>query len=428
VSDLTLEVVDDDARFAELRGDWADVAAADADPNIFLTWPWAHTWWRHFGAGRADCELHIVVVRDAQGIVGLDPLFRSKVGFGRLAVPALQRISHDSGDYGGMLLARRGDEVVALLVAHLGAQLHGRVAVVVLSGLPSDARFTSLLGDELVRHAATVETMVEQLGDACLFTDVRAGFDLARQARKHKIRQRARRLGDEHGAVTFVDHTGDTLATGLDRLLSLHDRRWDGIDQPMQGMLADPARRRFLLDAIRALDAEGMVVLLSIEVDGTPVAVELDFVHGNRLFLFKGAFDPDYAAFSPGHLLRHKVFEDGLADGVDVFDFCRGDAQYKRRWANGEATSRRSRCRAPAWRGPWPDSGSMPPGRCSDGCGRAGPTWHQTCSRAVRGRAAAGRRRSRAARPAGRRRPRRTPRPGGAPCCSWSPSSGRTHQ
>ena len=118
--------------------------------------------------------------------------------------------------------------------------------------------------------------------------------------------------------------------------MSLHDRRWDEIDEPMQGLLAEPDRREFLLDAIRALDTEGMVTLLSIEADGTPVAVELDFIHENRVFLFKGAFDPEYAAFSPGQLLHHKVFEDGLADGVDVFDFCRGDAQYKRRWATGE--------------------------------------------------------------------------------------------
>jgi CelD/BcsL family acetyltransferase involved in cellulose biosynthesis len=54
------------------------------------------------------------------------------------------------------------------------------------------------------------------------------------------------------------------------------------------------------------------------------------------VFLFKGAFDPAFSAFSPGQLLHHKVFEDGLAAGVEVFDFCRGDAQYKRRWANGE--------------------------------------------------------------------------------------------
>ncbi len=336
MTDLTLDVVDDDEGFAALRGDWADVASVDPDPNVFLTWPWAHAWWRHFGAGRDGHRLHIVVVRDAQGVAGIAPLYRSRVGVGPLATTALQRINHDSGDYGGMLLSRRPDEAVAMLVDHLGAQLHSEVAVVVLSRLASDARFTSLLGDELVRHAATVETVVDQLDAPCLFTDVREGFDLAKQAKKHKIRQRLRRLGEQHEDVAFVEHTGETLEEGLDRLVSLHDRRWDEIDAPMQGLLAEPDRREFLLDAIRALDAEGMVTLLSIEADGSPVAVELDFIHENRVFLFKGAFDPAYAAFSPGQLLHHKVFEDGLADGVDVFDFCRGDAQYKRRWANGE--------------------------------------------------------------------------------------------
>ncbi|MGH9233530.1 MAG: GNAT family N-acetyltransferase [Acidimicrobiales bacterium] len=336
MSDLWLDVVDDDEGFAALRGDWADVASVDPDPNVFLTWPWAHTWWQHFGQGQPDHRLHVVVVRDPQGVVGIAPLYRSKVGVGPVATTALQRINHDSGDYGGMLLARRAEEAVALLVEHLGAQLRGEAAVVVLSRLASDARFTALLGDELVRHAATIETVVAQIGDACLFTDVGGGFDLSKQAKKHKIRQRLRRLGEQHGEVAFVEHTGDSLEEGLDRLVSLHDRRWEEIDEPMQGLLATPERRDFLLDAIRALDVEGMVALLSIEAGGRPVAVELDFVHENRVFLFKGAFDPEFAAFSPGQLLHHKVFEDGLADGIDVFDFCRGDAQYKRRWANGE--------------------------------------------------------------------------------------------
>jgi CelD/BcsL family acetyltransferase involved in cellulose biosynthesis len=338
MTDLWLDVVTDDEGFAALRGDWADVASADPDPNVFLTWQWAHTWWRHFGHGRPHHSLHIVVVRDPQGVVGIAPLYRSRVGAGPrpLRTTALQRINHDSGDYGGMLLARRADETVALLVDHLGAQLLGGVSVVVLTRLASDARFTRLLGDELVRHAATLETVVDQLDGACLYTDVRTGFDLGKQAKKHKIRQRTRRLDEQYGDVAFVEHTGATLEDGLDRLVDLHDRRWEEIDEPMQGLLASPERREFLFDAIRALDGEGMVTLLSIEAAGTPVAVELDFVHENRVFLFKGAFDPEYAAFSPGQLLHHRVFEDGLADGIDVFDFCRGDALYKRRWANGE--------------------------------------------------------------------------------------------
>jgi len=336
VSDLTIEVVDDDERFAALRGVWADLEDADPDVNVFLSWPWVSTWWRHFGAERNDRALHVVVIRDGDTVAGIAPLFRTRGGPRPLAPVSLQRIAPDAGDYGGMLLGRRADEVVAVLVDHLAAQLRRDVGVVHLTRLASDARFTRLLGDELVRRSATVEPVVDQLDDACLFTDVAAGFDLRKQTKKHKIRRYHGRLTEQHGEVTFVHHTGPSLDEGLDRLVTLHDRRWAELDEPMQGLMADPAAQEFLLDAIRALDGEGSVRLLSVEAGGTPVGVELDLLRRHRLFLFKGAFDPDYAAFSPGQLLHHRVFEDGLAEGVEIFDFCRGDASYKRRWTNGE--------------------------------------------------------------------------------------------
>lgn len=338
MSTLTLEVIDDDDRFAALRGVWADLEEADPDTNVFLSWPWVSTWWRHFGAGRGDRELHVVVIRDGGSVVGIAPLFRTRVGARPLRAATLQRIAPEAGDYGGMLLGRRAEEAVAVLVDHLGAQLQRDLDVVVLTRLVSDARFTALLGDELVRHAATIETVVDQLGDACLYTDVAAGFDLGKQTKKHKIRRYRSRLAERHGEVTFVRHSGATLEDGLDRLVTLHDMRWAVLDEPMQGLMASADSQAFLLDAIRALDAEGSLRLLSVEAGGRPIGVELDFVRGRRLFLFKGAFDPDFAAFSPGQLLHHRVFEEGLAEGIEVFDFCRGDAPYKRRWTNSSRT------------------------------------------------------------------------------------------
>ena len=57
-------------------------------------------------------------------------------------------------------------------------------------------------------RSATVEPVVDQLDDACLLTDVAAGFDLRKQTKKHKIRRYLGRLTEEHGEVTFVAHTG----------------------------------------------------------------------------------------------------------------------------------------------------------------------------------------------------------------------------
>src|SRR5262245_2084608 len=169
---LRLDVVSEAAALVDMRGDWGDAAAADPDANAFLTWQWASTWWQHHGDedGRL---LHLVVVRDGQGIVALVPLVRSEEGRGpgALRFAALRSLGAAAPAWGGAVLARYEPQAVELVVNHLGAQLRSGVGVVVLTRLAADARFTHLLGEELVRHAATVETVIEQLDDGSVVAD-----------------------------------------------------------------------------------------------------------------------------------------------------------------------------------------------------------------------------------------------------------------
>jgi hypothetical protein len=270
VTGLRLDVVADADEFADLRGEWADAAAADPDATAFLTWPWASTWWRH--AGREGDALHVVVVRDGGGVAALLPLYRTRAGRGRgpLGLTALRSLGADAGDYanGGALLARHEPQAVELIVNHLGAQLRSGVGVVVLSRLARRARFTALLGDELVRHAATVETVVSRSDGT---GDAPPPFDLDRLARAH-------------AELALVTHTGATVESGLDRLAELASGPAPASD--------------FLADAVRALDAEGAVRLVSLEDGGRPVAVQLDLVHGGRVSPVAGAVDGSLPALT----------------------------------------------------------------------------------------------------------------------------------
>lgn len=264
---LRLDVVADADEFADLRGEWADAAAADADATAFLSWPWASTWWRH--AGREGDALHVVVVRDGGGVAALLPLYRTRSGRGPLGLTALRSLGADAGDYaaGGALLARHEPQAVELIVNHLGAQLRSGVGVVVLSRLARRARFTALLGDELVRHAATVETVVNRSAAG----DPPPPLDLDRLARAH-------------AELVLVTHTGATVETGLDRLAELAAG-----PEPESELLAD---------AVRALDAEGAVRLVSLEDGGRPVAVQLDLVQGGRVSPVAGAVEGSLPALT----------------------------------------------------------------------------------------------------------------------------------
>jgi CelD/BcsL family acetyltransferase involved in cellulose biosynthesis len=336
-SDLTVEVVDQLAAFETLRDEWDRSVETSVDPNIFLTWDWLRTWWRYFGETNPDATLHVVVVRDADGLVAAAPLFRVAGRAGPLRVAMLRQISFDAGDYGGIVLVRRPDEAVDALLAHIGEQLRGGVGGMVFSRLTDDSVFLDRLRARLAAGAsgAGLEASETKLDGACPYADVSGDYDLRRHLKKHKIRQRQRRISEKH-AVEFTWHSGLTLDEGLRRFVEVHRERWAGREDDLQGQLADPRREAFLMDAIRALDRQDRLRLLVLTADGQTVGAELDFELCGRVYMFKGAFDPRFAEFSPGQLLTYRAFEDGIERGVVEFDFLRGDHPYKRRWADQE--------------------------------------------------------------------------------------------
>lgn len=336
-SPLTVDVVETPAAFDALRDEWDAAACASVDANVFLTWEWLRTWWRHFGEQRPDAHLHIVVLRDELGIVAAAPLYRTERGVGPVRVAVLQTIAHDAGDYGGVILVRRHAEAIDTLLDLCVARLRNHAAVV-LSRLPDDGVLVDRLRAAAVDPARATKLVVTEsaLADAvCPYTDVREGYNLTKHLKKHKIRQRMRRLSEKH-EVAFEYHTGPTLDEGLDRLVAVHEARWDDREEEMQGLFADSDHAEFLLDGIRALDRAGWLRLLTLTADGRTVSAELDFDFAGRVYMFKGAFDPAFGEFSPGQLTHYRVFEDGIARGVEEFDFMRGDHPYKRRWANAD--------------------------------------------------------------------------------------------
>jgi CelD/BcsL family acetyltransferase involved in cellulose biosynthesis len=308
--------------------------------------------------------LHLVTVRDRDGLQALAPLVRMRLGAGPVATDYFVPLGQEQADYGGFLLGPDPASTAPLLLDHLDELVSGHGALVTLPRLLAGGSTDRSLRDHV--WSPGVE-LVRTASATCPYTDLTSfpdpGAQLDRIAQRRKLPRLLRRLEDEH-RVEFRYH--DTSPRALDELIAVHLHRWETKDEAMQGLFATTRLRRFARHLVTQLEADDAVRLSTLRVDDLPIAACLGYLAGGRYHYHKPAFEPSFATYSPGLQLLWQLMRRVADDGGTEFDFGRGASSYKEHWATGTRTLESLQLR------PGPDPG--PPPR-SPGQGRrvAGP-------------------------------------------------------
>lgn len=138
---------------------------------------------------------------------------------------------------------------------------------------------------------------------------------------RHETRRKMRRFGDQLGEPRVV--TYDQPGAPLQRFFALH-------------RLADGRKATFMTPAMTRLFTD-LVKLPGWRVDALygdgprSVAATVAFVDRSGYYLYNSAYDPTTRDASPGVVLLNSLIASAISDGVDVFDFLKGDEQYKYR-------------------------------------------------------------------------------------------------
>ena len=109
----TVSIVSDAERFRSLEPEWRDLLGDSESDNLFLTWDWLHTWWRHCPDDR---ELFIATLRRHDRLIAIAPFVTR-----RRRLPRLQPLSTvqflGTGNIGSDyldLIVRRGEAAAAI--------------------------------------------------------------------------------------------------------------------------------------------------------------------------------------------------------------------------------------------------------------------------------------------------------------------------
>jgi CelD/BcsL family acetyltransferase involved in cellulose biosynthesis len=317
---LTVRVVDPLALSPPLAAAWDAVAQAASEPN-----PFAERWCLQSALHLLDPERHtrLVMVRDgADGpVIGVMPLAPA-TRYGRLPLRHVTGWAHPNHFHGAPLV-RAGFESFfwSILLGWCDAAPWAKTLLHVPRLTEDGPLHRALVDVARVRggEAGVVHREERALLESTLSPE--AYWDAAVRAKKRKEhRRQANRLADQ-GAVTFRRWSaGEPVEPWIDAFLDLEARGWKG---RAGSALASHGDTEAWSRAIIAGAAEaGRLDMRTLDLDGRPLAMLVNFLAPPGGFSFKTAFDEDYARFSPGVLLQQANLDLLTDERIDWVDSC----------------------------------------------------------------------------------------------------------
>ncbi len=325
---VEIEYVQDQDRFDGLREEWSALLPESGADNLFLTWEWLRTWWKHLSGRR---RLFIVAVRQGGRLLAIAPLSRKPGGFARL-LPILEFLGTGTAgsDYLDIIVRRGSEPEVREALAR---EMGGWKAALALSQLKEDGSTGSAMAHRLAEGRWAVS---RERTDVCPFIPL-AGhtFDsyLGTLGREHRynFRRRLRNL-ERDSSVRFEKvESEESRGEVLSALLTLHDERW----RTRGGSAAfDAAGIVAFHDEFSRLALQlGWLRLFVLRIDGQPAATLYGFRRGPTFYFYQSGWDPRFSPRSVGLVTLGLAIRSALEEGVEEFDLLHGSESYKFHWA-----------------------------------------------------------------------------------------------
>jgi CelD/BcsL family acetyltransferase involved in cellulose biosynthesis len=210
----------------------------------------------------------------------------------------------------------------------------GKVADVFCSeNLSSDDRATKSFLERIGHRGSSVYRVHRH---PCPFIRLGCSYEeYLQKAKSGRSRQTLRRkeriLRKRHEVNVERYSNGEITDAVIERIASIQEQSW--MKRRGAAVLGQPFYRKLLLDIARA----GLASAWLMTIDNTDAAFVFALIAHGRLYYAWTSFKLAYASsLSVGQVLTSRVIHDACDDGITLFDFGHGEAEYKRFWGTDE--------------------------------------------------------------------------------------------
>lgn len=345
-SGLRLEVANSFSD-APLQAEWDALLRGAASNVVFLTRQWQEIWWSNFSS-RAACSLCMLTIRDTGqdsggALIAIAPLFIETA-----PLPPLQEYSRgvlrpegegaprrivrfvggiDVADYLDIIAAPNHIREAWSSVLDYLLEIRSKWDVIDFHSLPDFSPSRELLAELALEKGLHAQVFPE---DVCPLVELPSDWETylmsLRKKDRHELRRKVRKLEGRDDARWYLVNPLDeeALQRAMQSFIVLH--RLSGADK---AEFMDERMAASFLDMARTLAHTGWLDLAVLEVNKEPAAAYLSFNYNGRLYLYNSGYDPQFGSYSAGVALLAYRIHKAILQGVKVFDFLRGDEDYK---------------------------------------------------------------------------------------------------
>jgi len=197
-------------------------------------------------------------------------------------------------------------------------------------GLPDGSRLAAALGPRRLRLVARAEAPVLSLEGG--WESVYRRRTSSRRRSLH--RRRRRQLADLGRAETVVARTPAEVGPALRDAVRLHAARRHG---RLDGSGFSTPPGGFQQPALLALARRDRTRIVTLQLDGRPIAYHCYLAFADAMYVHSLAFDPAYGRWSPGVVTTLDAIAHAASEGLRRVEFLGGGERYKLELADGIA-------------------------------------------------------------------------------------------
>lgn len=324
---LTITKINTTDGFLHLRQEWSLLLDHSPSKSAFLTWEWLFTWWEHLGR---DKDLYLLTAREGQELVGIAPLMLTtsrRLGF---KTRMLRNLGMPDTDVAGFILKSGRLDVQDAFLTWIENRCY-------------DWDIFEL--GEFPNHPQPPESAIRCFSSRSYRTRLMPKIHILiatngqwesyyRSLSRHHRRSMRRKetLINEAGSVLRFEryNHGNAKPEHLEEIFTINAKA------RFPGLYAIDELRRFHLALLKPGNLHEAVDISFLRFDEKIIAFEYGFIYNNIYEAWRGAFDPEFAFYSPGNLIFLNLLKDNFEHKIAGIDLLRGEHEYKKRWGGDD--------------------------------------------------------------------------------------------